>query len=165
MDQLDLGPVTVMLAAIPDPNATSGPPAVPPTYRVFTDETDDALKELARPATLPSGLDFLDATVLEAPVRMTIWTYADQASGRTITLASSPIAPAQSGGKPAVFVPGRDLEQASLGGATAARVVVSTDPHWRGSRATLVWVRGDSVLQITGRGVSDAELAAAAASL
>ena len=165
MNEIDLGPVSVALATVP-----TGGGKVPsnlPEYRSYGDETDTALRDLTKPAILPQGLAFLDATLFRSPIQMAIWTYADQATGRSVTLARTPLSGLKQAGeqKPIVFVPGQSLQEAEVGGARGAKVVVSEDPLWRGSRTSLVWLKGDSVLQITGRGVTEEELAETAGSV
>ena len=98
---------------------------------------------------------------------MAIWTYADAATGRSLTLARSPLSSIKPGasGKPVVYVPGETLHAGDVAGAAAARIVVSEDPAWRGARTTLVWLKKDAVFQISGRGLDDTELASAAESI
>jgi hypothetical protein len=167
MEQVDLGSVTVALAPLPSAGGQPASNGVGPTYRLYKDKGDPGLRELAHPSVLPIGVEFLDATVFESPVNMTIWTYADKASGKSVTLVRTPLdtLKVSAEGKPVLHVVGSELHDFVLGGSSAARVVVSRSPAWRGPAATLVWLKGDSVLQITGRSVSDDELVASALSL
>ncbi len=167
MNEIDLGPVTVALAALPTGKDVTEQPSTPPDYRVYTDENDDALRDLARPATLSAGLKFFDATLFRSPIQMAIWTYADQSMGRSVTLARTPVGGLKQTGdaKPTIYVAGQDLLEAAVDGAPGARVVISDDLLWRGARTSLVWLKDGSVLQISGRGVTDQELAEIAGSL
>lgn len=165
MTEIELGPVTVALVQVPSGKAAPGAAAPAPDYLFSTDE--DEVRSLPRPARLPAGLDFLDATLFRAPAQVDIWTYADQASGRSLTLVrtGTDALPRGAAGSPVVYVPGQDLREAKIAGGTAVHVVISEDPAWRGPRTTFVWMKDDSVLQISGRGLSDQELEETAASI
>jgi hypothetical protein len=167
MTDIDLGKVTVALAQLPTTGHPTSARAPAPDYQTYTDEAAGALSSLPRPSRLPAGLSFLDATLIRSPVEIAIWTYADAATGRSLTVARSPLSSIKPGatGKPVVYVPGEALHEGDVAGVAAARVVVSQDPAWRGARTTLVWLKEAAVFQVSGRGLDEAELASAAESI
>ena len=164
MTEIDLGQVIVALTPVP-----GGPSSDAGAVRMETvsDATSPMLGGLKRPKNLPDGLTFLDANVVTAPVRMIVATYYNPDSSRSVTLAQTPVADLKAGatGKTTVYAVGEDLDEVAVAGSKAAQVTISADPAWRGARASIVWLSGEAVCQLSGRGTSVEELVKIASSV
>jgi hypothetical protein len=167
VSEIDLGPVTVSLVSMPSGAGKNPAPAQTPVAEVHTNPHDAALRGLPMPAALPDGVEFLDATLFRSPIAMAIWTYADVARGRSITIARTPIASLKTspGGKPTAYVAGQSMTQISLGNAAAASVALSADRVSPAAQESLVWLKDGAVIQLIGRGLVQGELERVANSL
>ena len=167
MSEIDLGPVKVALAAMPTGEGSRVDQSASPDFRHYTNAEDKALAGLVRPAYMPNGLEFFDAALIRSPIEMVITTYYDEKTGRSLTLAETPLEQLKEtpGGKRTVFAPGQSLYEVRVGVLDGARVVISEEPDWRGARTSLVWLKGGSVFQLTGRGIGDDEVGEIAASV
>ena len=163
MNEIDLGAVRVVLTAVP---TGAGSAATEVEIQDLTSEFDALAEGFNKPAFVPAGLTFAECSVVRAPVRMMVATYHDPKSRRGVTIAQTPIASLKASEvKASVFAPGEDLEEVRLDGKMAARVIISSKSDWRGARHSLVWVSGDNVYQLNGRGTTDSELVEIAASV
>jgi Domain of unknown function (DUF4367) len=165
LNSLDLGPALVALTTVPSGAGTDSQTAA--EIESVKAESDPALSNVARPAYLPDGMTFFGATIVRSPVQLTVTIYLDPNTGKGVTLAQSSIKTAQppNGSKATIWAPGIDIVEVDVAGAKAAHVVISGDPAWKGSKSSLVWLGGETVYQLSGRGTSDDELIEIAASV
>jgi hypothetical protein len=165
MDEIDLGAIRVALTPVPTGVPSDAPQEV--HVKQVASKGDASLRDLSKPAYLPAGLAFSNASVITGPVEIIVATFTDSTTGKSVTLAQMPVSglKAPDGGKGTVYAVGEDLEEVEVAGRRAARVTVSRDPGWRGARTGLVWLGGANVFQLSGRGTSEAELLEVAASV
>ena len=164
MNEIDLGAVRVALTEVP---TGASQPAAQVDMRNISNESEATASGLSKPAFIPADLTFADGTLVRSPVSMVIATYHDPKAGRSVTIAQTPLSSLKvsDGKKASIFAPGVDLEPIEINGKAAVRVTISTQADWRGSRHSLVWIGGDHVFQLNGRGTSDSELLEIAASV
>lgn len=167
MSELDLGAIRVVLVPIPTGKGEEPDSSAPPQMEQVDTPSAAIDRGVRSPDFVPAGLRFLKATLVNSPVSVAVSAYHDKDTGRSFTLAQTPLdqLPTQDAEKPTVFAPGIDLEEVRIGLVKGARVTISTNPQWQGARYSLVWLKGESVYQLSGRRLEDDEVANIASSV
>ena len=165
MSTVDLGPIIVGLAIVPSRNKALGAPSQS-VSSAFTSVTEAASRtpiDVTEPSSLPDGVRLLDVTLLREPRDVAIVTYEDPVRGTSLLLVQSPL---DDDVKHTHLSVGDVIEKATVGTLPAAMIELMADSRRNGpGQTTLVWVKGRTVYQAIGIGISRSDLLSVAESV
>ena len=166
MSTVDLGSLIVGLAPVPSPHQAKRaqqPNVVSSDFASVSEAKSRTPIDLKEPAHLPDGVRLLDVNVMRQPQDMAIMTYEDPVRGASLLVVESPL---DAQAKRTQLSVGDSIEKAAVGSLPAALIELGSDQRRKGpGQTTLVWVKGETVYQAIGVGISRSELLKVAESI